>query len=401
MSLPEYALYIIPPAAGALIGYVTNKIAITMLFRPFREKRLLGLKIPFTPGIIPRQRYELSANIASQVSRELFTVETVGTQIRSDAFGESLEQTLSRWLERSLSLSIGELREFLRSGEGLLPEELTRLLREEGVRAARELIERICRSDFRLDGILNPRVRKLILRVSSGLLPYVRELVLEWLNRPDTREELHRRGILLMRDAVNSLPSIQRLLVVAGQYDRSMEERMSFLVDKVVISIEEAMKDKKTEKNLISAARGYLERFSSRPLNQVLDHEQQQRLGMLPELIMSPSEGDASSLDSLLAGFPPELSLGELLLPEAADRRGLVGWGRSSLTEITLKAVPGALAVMDVEKLVRNRIDSLDIERVESLLLAVIQKHLKWINLFGALLGALIGALQVLLQLLR
>ena len=46
-------LYIIPPLVGGVIGYVTNDIAIRMLFRPHTAKHIMGWRIPFTPGIIP------------------------------------------------------------------------------------------------------------------------------------------------------------------------------------------------------------------------------------------------------------------------------------------------------------------------------------------------------------
>ena len=51
--------------------------------------------------------------------------------------------------------------------------------------------------------------------------------------------------------------------------------------------------------------------------------------------------------------------------------------------------------------MVVDRINRLDVARVEQLLMIVIQRHLKWINVFGAMLGALIGLSQsVLSQLL-
>ncbi|MCK4514025.1 MAG: DUF445 family protein, partial [Spirochaetaceae bacterium] len=50
--------YVLPPALGAVIGYVTNYVAIRMLFRPLTERRVFGVRVPFTPGIIPRQRYD-------------------------------------------------------------------------------------------------------------------------------------------------------------------------------------------------------------------------------------------------------------------------------------------------------------------------------------------------------
>ena len=40
---------IIPVFVGAIIGYITNWLAIKMLFRPHGEKKIFGIKLPFTP----------------------------------------------------------------------------------------------------------------------------------------------------------------------------------------------------------------------------------------------------------------------------------------------------------------------------------------------------------------
>ena len=47
---------IIPIIVGAIIGYFTNWLAIKMLFRPHYEKKIFGIKIPFTPGLIPKEK---------------------------------------------------------------------------------------------------------------------------------------------------------------------------------------------------------------------------------------------------------------------------------------------------------------------------------------------------------
>ena len=46
--------YVIAPLLGGVIGYITNDIAIRMLFRPHKAKYVMGVHIPFTPGIIPK-----------------------------------------------------------------------------------------------------------------------------------------------------------------------------------------------------------------------------------------------------------------------------------------------------------------------------------------------------------
>lgn len=52
--------YIIAPLVGGVIGYVTNDIAIRMLFRPHTAKHIMGWRVPFTPGIIPKEKGRVS-----------------------------------------------------------------------------------------------------------------------------------------------------------------------------------------------------------------------------------------------------------------------------------------------------------------------------------------------------
>ena len=47
--------YILAPLVGGFIGYVTNDIAIRMSFRPHAAKHIMGWRVPFTPGIIPKE----------------------------------------------------------------------------------------------------------------------------------------------------------------------------------------------------------------------------------------------------------------------------------------------------------------------------------------------------------
>ncbi|HOV64758.1 MAG TPA: DUF445 family protein, partial [Spirochaetia bacterium] len=82
-TLVKLLPWIMPPLLGAIIGYVTNAIAISMLFRPYTEKRIFGIKVPFTPGIIPKQRDKLSVSIAEMVERELLTPDALKKQVLS------------------------------------------------------------------------------------------------------------------------------------------------------------------------------------------------------------------------------------------------------------------------------------------------------------------------------
>ncbi len=69
------------PVVGALIGYCTNWLAIKMVFRPHEEKRIFGLKVPFTPGLIAVERNRITDQIGYVVSNHLLTDDDVKEKI--------------------------------------------------------------------------------------------------------------------------------------------------------------------------------------------------------------------------------------------------------------------------------------------------------------------------------
>ena len=80
---------IMPVAIGAVIGYFTNYLAIKMLFRPYNEHHIGKHRIPFTPGIIPRNRSKMAAAVGRAVSSRLLSPEDIaGTLTSSGAKAE-------------------------------------------------------------------------------------------------------------------------------------------------------------------------------------------------------------------------------------------------------------------------------------------------------------------------
>ena len=58
---------------SGLIGYFTNYIAVKMLFRPRTEKHIFGRRVPFTPGVIPKNQPRLAKALGKAVSEQLLT----------------------------------------------------------------------------------------------------------------------------------------------------------------------------------------------------------------------------------------------------------------------------------------------------------------------------------------
>lgn len=68
-----FQVWIAPIALGAIIGYFTNYLAIKMLFRPKRAWYLGKHRVPFTPGIIPKNKDRLARAVGQAVGEKLLT----------------------------------------------------------------------------------------------------------------------------------------------------------------------------------------------------------------------------------------------------------------------------------------------------------------------------------------
>ncbi len=111
----DWLLYLAIPLGAAVIGYFTNWVAIWMLFRPHKEKRVLGVRIPFTPGLIPSRRGEMAERMGAAVARHLITQESIAARIDTPEVRGKIEEVLGKYLD-------GWLRRDLGSVESLIPE---------------------------------------------------------------------------------------------------------------------------------------------------------------------------------------------------------------------------------------------------------------------------------------
>ncbi len=101
--------FVAPPIIGAFIGYLTNKVAIRMLFRPLKAWRILGVRIPMTPGVIPSKRHALALNMGEMVGEHLLTSEEIGKALMKDEFQEHLLGLIQERVGAVLHRELGPL----------------------------------------------------------------------------------------------------------------------------------------------------------------------------------------------------------------------------------------------------------------------------------------------------
>lgn len=87
------------PVLAALIGWVTNYLAIKMLFHPREEVKFLGICLQ---GVFPKRQKQLALKLGTLVSEELLSMEQITEKIKAhatsdetmDAIGKRIEMTI-------------------------------------------------------------------------------------------------------------------------------------------------------------------------------------------------------------------------------------------------------------------------------------------------------------------
>jgi uncharacterized membrane protein YheB (UPF0754 family) len=97
IELSNLLTFVLPPIAGAVIGYFTNDIAIQMLFRPYKARFIGPYQIPFTPGLIPRNQERLAKRVSDTIMGSLLTPEELQRLAQKLLETERVEAAL-RWL---------------------------------------------------------------------------------------------------------------------------------------------------------------------------------------------------------------------------------------------------------------------------------------------------------------
>ena len=82
--------YIIILLGSAIIGYSTNWLAIKMLFRPYKKHKILGVKVPFTPGLIPKERERIAEKIGEAVGDYILTENVLVNELTSETVENSI-----------------------------------------------------------------------------------------------------------------------------------------------------------------------------------------------------------------------------------------------------------------------------------------------------------------------
>jgi uncharacterized membrane protein YheB (UPF0754 family) len=243
---------------GAAIGYITNAVAIKMLFRPLKEIRFLGIRLPFTPGILPRQRHKLAENIGAIVEQQLLTPEIVAERLRQENVRESLKTVIAGYTEQLFNPASD---------------------------AASPLMD-----------------------LADREYPRIAEAVIAFLNKPEIHRRLEIQGRVFLNNAILRLNAFQRFFLSAGQFENTLHDRMPEIIDDLIGQLEDILREPQTRerllgflvKTLFAQDSGKKDRFDAYVRDNLLGFAEEQSAAMLRTLDIETLVSDRiDSLDML------------------------------------------------------------------------------------------------------
>ena len=93
---------LIPPLAGALIGWFTNYIAVKMLFRPYEPVNILGYKLQ---GLIPKRRLEIARSMAKAIEKELLSAKDFSKILEGMEWEKEVENAVDEIVDHRFKAS--------------------------------------------------------------------------------------------------------------------------------------------------------------------------------------------------------------------------------------------------------------------------------------------------------
>lgn len=353
---------------GAVIGGVTNSLAIKMLFRPYRPIYLGRWRLPFTPGLIPKRRDELAKQLGRTVMEHLLTPESIQRKLADADFQEEIMQ----WARAQAS-------GFLESEESIE----TLMERQFGVSDLKGKvdgkIEDAVRSAFaEMEGrtigeaLPEPWHRKIENSLPQAAA-YVSDAGARFLASPEGRARIQEL--------------MDQFFAGRGMFSNMLQMFLGGggISEKVQSELIKLFKQPMFERMIIRFLEKEWEKIKNHSLDDMpVDAVAEQLSGFIKRKL--PTE---RYLEAPLSTWtePYREQIIETWLPR------LIDWAGHMLSA----KIEGMLQYLRLEEIVKAQVETFAVERLEELVLSISKREFKMITYLGALLGGIIGLIQAIL----
>ncbi len=137
---------------GGLIGWITNKVAIKMLFRPVNPVKILGITFQ---GVFPRRKNQMAISLADIIEKELLSKEVIMDQLLGPEKLEAIKGKLKESIVEKLVEAIPPMVAMFVGGD--IRGFVSKYIDKNGDEMFDQMIE-----EFRTVGIENLNIREIV-----------------------------------------------------------------------------------------------------------------------------------------------------------------------------------------------------------------------------------------------
>jgi len=393
---------LIPPVAGGIIGYFTNDLAITMLFRPYTPLYLGGQQVPFTPGLIPRNQERLARRIADSILGSLLTPEELQNLARRLLQVERVKAVIYWLLETSIT-------QIKAQSEQRSAQVLANILRDFFGGALPRLIKVWSRRDDFLEPQLNQLFDQVLveLQLSDEQAEKLADWLLAVMLPPDRLrlaliDFLTDRTINILDQELRqntsgtywvmaNLVGVRNTLIRLREYCLNEREvcnrRLNDLIQ--ALALRQRLVEALQNISLQSLPLGTVRELRQLFRQTVRTYIQEQGFGVI-ETVSQTVDWEGISL-SILRRLRESASLGASL-EVVSDELALVldRYLERDLELIIERVIP----ILDLDRVIVDRVKATSPENLELAIQGIVRSELQAIVRLGGILGCLIGLVQ-------
>lgn len=356
---------------GAIIGGFTNFIAIKMLFHPYHEKRLFGYKLPFTPGLIPKRRNELSEKVGEMVTKHLLTPEVFKEKLVNPSTQHVLEDTIKVQFD-TLKKKKYTIQNFVDRIDYPLEEKINDTLNTTIQQKVDKYYE--THKNEQLQSLIPVEIFEQLSQQVNRVTPEILTKIDEYLSSEKGEQDIHSMVEEFFEQKGKMVGMIQMFMTT--------EE----IVDRVKKELKNVIKQEKIEKMIDLQVQKQYEKWMSKPLNDVLTIERKDKAKLLIAEELTHSINVNRYLNTPLYELVPNLFV------------YMEGEGTERFIEYMIRKVGDNISLilerMKLAELIKGQIDRFELSYLEKLVIEISNKELKLITLLGFVLGGIIGLLQ-------
>ncbi len=140
---------------GMIVGWITNWIAILMIFEPVDEKRILGIK---WQGLFIRRQDEVADIYSGVIAEDIITIENIGEELLHGASADRTRSMVRTALRPAIDDAVGGVRPLVRMAVG--PQEYDAIRETVALEGVEYTMTPLTDADFNKEQ--SKRIRKLI-----------------------------------------------------------------------------------------------------------------------------------------------------------------------------------------------------------------------------------------------